>query len=151
MAATPCTKLQHLIYRSFLTSALIPLVVIELVLLCIYFGITHYISLKYRDTLLLEATTSLQEITSREAGGIDSQLRDVTRHAVIMQRDHERFFRNQGVCYLPQGEPQFRRHPTARCTSPKTTAAQGLYYSSSTNVGDEEMRKADASEAWTRS
>ena len=127
MAATPSTKLQHLIYRSFLTSALIPLVVIELVLLCIYFGITHYISLKYRDTLLLEATTSLQEITSREAWSIDSQLRDVTRHAVIMQRDHERFFRDRAACHLPQGEPQFRRHANGALYKSENNGGASLY------------------------
>lgn len=146
MAATPSTKLQHLIYRSFLTSALIPLVVIELVLLCIYFGITHYISLKYRDTLLQEATTSLQEITSREAWSIDSQLRDVTRHAVIMQRDHEHFFRNLSACNLPQGEPQFRRHPNGALYKSENNGGASLYYSSATSIGPEEMRKARCSE-----
>lgn len=147
MAATPSTKLQHLIYRSFLTSALIPLVVIELVLLSIYFGITHYISMKYRATLLEEATTSLQEILSREAGSIDSQLSDVTRHAVLMQRDHERFFRNPESCLLPQGEPQFRRHANGALYKSENNGGASLYYSSSTTIGPEEMRKARCSEA----
>jgi len=143
----PKTKhLQQLIYNSFTSSAMIPLIVIELLLLLLYFGINHYISSRHQQALLAEVTTSLQEVSSREAASIDNQLKDVSRHAIIMQRSHEHFFRSQKFCDLPNGEPQFASHENGAFYKINNNGGSSLYYSSTTAIGPEELRKARCSE-----
>jgi len=140
------TRLQPLIYDSFLSSALIPFVVIEVVLLSIYFGINHYISAKHQQALLAEVTRSMQEIAGREANGIDNQLKDVTRHAIIMQNDHQLFFRNAGTCALPNGEPRLARHENGALFKTVDNGGSSVYYSSLTHLGPAEMHKVRCSE-----
>jgi len=82
-------NIQSLIYRNYFKSSLIPILVIEMTLLLLYFGINFYISERNRATLLNEATKNIKEITSREVTGINRQLLAVTDLALIMKHDHE--------------------------------------------------------------
>lgn len=76
-------SLKSLIYKSYLSSALVPVFAIELVLLLLYFGVTFFISQKSQDILLDEAKLALNEIASREAGHIDMLFSEVKRDMAI--------------------------------------------------------------------
>lgn len=144
---TPAKKLHSIIYSSFLTSAIIPLIVVELFLLIVYFGITHYISARHREALLTEVTTDLQEIASRETANIDGRLKEVSRLSLIMQQDHEMFFSRSDTCLLPNAEPTFARHANGAWYKTRNNGGSSLYYSSSTTIGPEQIQKARCSEA----
>ncbi len=139
-------SINSLIYRNYLTSSLIPILTIEVVLLLLYFGINFYISGKNQQTLLNEATHSIQEIASREVTGINSQLEEVTRLALIMQREHEAFFASPEACYLPHGEPLLSVHENRALYKSKDNGGSVLYYSNTTPIGEAERHKARCSE-----
>lgn len=145
MSAFQAIKLQSLVYRDFLRSSLIPLLVIELLLLALYFGINLYISEVNRTTLVTEVKQSLGEITSNEALRVNQHLQEVTRTAMMMKLDHELFF-NSERCYLPYGEPDFKTHANGVFYKTNPTGAS-VYYSSSTEIGEHEVKKATCSES----
>ena len=139
-------NIQTLIYRNYLKSSLIPIFVIELTLLLLYFGINYYISDRNRTTLLNEATANIREIASREVASINRQLMEVNDLAVIMQRDHQAFFTNPEACYFPHGEPQFQTHANGAFFKPVNNGGSSLYYAKTTIMGETEQRKARCSE-----
>lgn len=139
--------LHTLIYRSFLTSSLIPIFAIELLLILLYFGVSTFITTKSQETLYSEATQSLREITKREAYQINQQLQEVSRTARILQNDHELFFSRKDFCTLPHGKPEFAVHQNGAYYKRNDNGGSSLYYSSSTTVGETEKQKALCSEA----
>ncbi|MCK4621342.1 MAG: diguanylate cyclase [Desulfuromonadales bacterium] len=139
-------NIQSLIYRNYLTSSLVPIFTIEVVLLLLYFIINLYISEKNQLALLEEVTQNLQEITSREVTNINNQLKEISRYAVVIQRDHEAFFSNTDACFFPHSEPEFGIHENSVYYKLKNNGGGSLYYSSSTVMGDAEKFKARCSE-----
>lgn len=146
-------NLNSLVSRSFLRSALVPILVIEVALLLLYFGINSHVAERNRETLLHEAVRNIQEIASREVANIDEQLGEATRLSLIMQRDHEAFFAKedfaggtQDALPLPGGEPAFGVHENGAFYKTKDNGGASLYYASTTRIGAAERRKARRSE-----
>ncbi len=140
------SNIYSLIYRSYLVSALIPIIVIEVVLLLLYFGVNLYISSRNEQLLLTEAVNEIHEITAREVANIDIRLNEISRLALIMQDDHQRFFASMTGCALPQGEPVFATHDNGAYFKVKDNGGASLYYASSTSIGEDERTKARCSE-----
>ena len=139
-------SIHSLIYGNYLKSALIPILVIEVTLLLLYFGINYYISEKNRSTLLSEATKNIEEIASREVLSINRQLEEISDLAVIMQRDHQAFFSREDSCFLPNREPRFAGHDNGAYYKTTDNGGGSLYYSATTKIGPTEMQKARCSE-----
>ena len=139
-------SINSLVYRKFLLSALIPILVIEVTLLILYFSINRHIARENQVMLLAEATENLQEIASREVSGINRQLQEIHHLSQIMQRDHEAFFADEDRYYLPNGEPEFGVHSNGVTYKLRDNGGASLYYSSSTAMGETELRKARRSE-----
>lgn len=57
-------SLHRIIYKNYLSSALLPIFAIELVLLLLYFGVSYFITQKSQELLQEEATQNLMEITN---------------------------------------------------------------------------------------
>ncbi len=142
------SNLQAVIYRSYLTSALVPILMIELVLLMLYFGTNSYISSQNQTTLLTEVAQHLQEVTQREAAKIDTQLNEVSRYAAIMQQAHQDFFANlaTGRCLLPDNAANYRFHANGVFYKHVNTGGSGLYYSANTELQAAQFHKARCSE-----
>lgn len=139
-------SLQSIIYRHYLTSSLVPIFAIEMVLLILYFGINLYISQKNQETLRWEVILNLEEITSREVANINNQLKEISRYAVMMQSDHERFFTGRDNCRFHNGEADFGFHENGVYYKIQDNGGASLYYSSSTPMGEDERKKASCSE-----
>lgn len=138
-------SLNRIIYKSYLSSALVPIFVIELVLLLLYFGITHLMTQKSQELLSDEARNTLVEISKRETTQIALQLEEVTRLSRMMRSDHEHFF-TSGACVLPNGMPQFKRHANGVYYKEIDNGGSSVYYAATTKLGEEEYRKARCSE-----
>lgn len=139
-------SLQSLISRSFLTSSVVPILVIEVLLLLLYFGINSYITSRNKLALLDEVTLSLQEVSRREVATINAQFQEVSRYARIIQKDHQRFFADSGYCLLPIHPPEFGVHENGAYYKLSNNGGSSLYFSSSTKIGPTELRKARCSE-----
>jgi diguanylate cyclase (GGDEF)-like protein len=116
------------------------------VLIVLYFVINFYISDKSQKILLQQATNNLQEISSREAGNLNNQLKEVSRYALLLQRDHQTFFANTPACFLTADEPQFATHENGAYFKLNNNGGSSLYYSSTTKIGEAEKHKARCSE-----
>ena len=143
------SNLQSVIYRSYLTSSLVPLLMIELVLLVLYFGTNSYIASQNQATLLTEVSLHLQDITLREAAKINTQLIEVTRDAKMLQQNHQSFFRDfaAGECLVANHSDVYRIHPNGAYYKWLNTGGSSLYYAASSVDSDLQLKKAHCSES----
>lgn len=141
-------SLKSLISHSYLTSSVLPILMIELLLLLLYFGINSYMTSQNKKALLAEVSLSLQEISKHEVASINSQLNEVARCARIVQRDQQRFFAHPERCILPNSEPAFGYHANGAYYKLTNNSGSSLYYSSTTPIGPTEARKALCTEAF---
>lgn len=139
--------LQKVIYKNMLLSSLIPIVIIEVALLVLYFGINLYTSNQNESTLSEEVLGNLQHITAREAQSIDHQLEEVSRLSSIMQHDHQRFFSNLGNCTRQAQSPEYIEHNNGAFFSPINNGGSSVYYASTTEMTSQARRKAICSES----
>lgn len=140
-------SLQRLIYRSYLSSSLVPIFAIELVLLLLYFGINQYLSERQQETLLAEVNRGLVEISSREASLINNRLQSLSRMTKILRLEHENFFRHPDSCALPNGEPDLQQAPSGAWYKAADNGGGSVYYSATTLIGDHERWKMRCSES----
>ena len=138
-------SLHRLIYKNYLSSSLLPIFAIELLLLLLYFGVSHFITQKSQELLQKEATQNLVEITKREAQNINQHLEEISHLATLMRKDHEHFFASSG-CYLPNAEPIFARHPNGAYYKTIDNGGSSLYYSALAKMGEKEHMQSRCSE-----
>ena len=142
----PKQPLQTIIYRNLLASSLIPILIIEVALLLMYFGINLHVSQQNQSTLFDQVTSNLQQLTSREAGAINQQLLSITKMATMMQRDHERFFERFENCQRKADSPDYQTHPNGAFYKQTDDGRSSLYYAATTPINDLARRKAACSE-----
>ena len=78
--------------KSFFKTALIPILIVELVLLGLYFLSTHYVVKKNLELLNTNALETILEISSIEAQGFDDKLKEISRHNLSLQAEHQKMF-----------------------------------------------------------
>ena len=85
-----CSVVQY----SFLKTALIPILTVELILLGLYFFATNYITEKNVALLRSNAIETVSEISKAEARNFDSQLQEIGRNSRSLQVEHQTLFSN---------------------------------------------------------
>lgn len=139
-------SLNGLIYKSYLTSTLIPIFTIEVILLLLYFGVTYFITQKSQEILLNEATQNLSEIVVRESNSINAQFSEVSRSLKLIELDHTRFFQKQ-ECYLPNKEPIFGYHANGAFYKKADNGGSSIYAPKSFEMNKERLEKIRCSES----
>ncbi len=139
-------SLNTLIYKSYLTSTLIPIFTIEVVLLLLYFGVTYFITQKSQEILLSEATQNLSEIVVRESRNINSQFEEVSRGLELLRLDHTRFFEDD-VCSFPNKEAIFARHANGALYKKVDNGGASIYAPNNFEINAARQRKIECSEA----
>lgn len=142
------TSFRKLIKKEYVRAALIPIIIIEIMLLLLYFGINHYKNIKTRDTLLEEAKINLSEISKREAEKIDVQLAQVSNYARLLQRENQRFFSNPSVFNLPAAPPVLKVAPNGTMYKVNNNGGGSIYYSDFIPFTEASYRKARETEAF---
>lgn len=140
------SRLGKILSIHFIKFSLIPILVVEITLLIMYFSINSYISTKSTDLLLQEAQSHSQAILENEANFISEKLTDISKLALILQYEHQAIFANPKNFGLPNGEPQFAKAPNGVLYKTNKYGAS-LYYSSSTPQTKETLYKAKFTEA----
>jgi signal transduction histidine kinase len=134
--------LQRLIWRSYLTSALVPVFFIELALVAAYFITNSVIREQNITTLQHIATEQLQYIAQQQAGILSSQLASVAHNADLLRRHAERAFVTP---FVPDAEESSRYALSQDGTLYTTQGLPGraaLIYSKLTHIGESERAKA---------
>lgn len=139
-------SLKTLIYKSYLSSTLIPIFTIEVVLLLLYFGVTYFITQKSQEILLDEAMQNLSEIVVRESHTINAQFEEASRGLDLLRLDHMRFF-EKGVCVLPNKEPLFGYHQNGAFYKKRDNGGASIYAPKSFEMTEERLEKIRCSES----
>ncbi len=84
--------LGSVVKRSFLKTALIPIMTVEVVLLSLYLVSNHYIVEKNLELLRNNALETISDISISEARNIDDQLREISRNNRSLQVEHQALF-----------------------------------------------------------
>lgn len=137
--------LQSIIYKNFLKASLIPILVIELTLIILYFGINYYISKQNLQTLLEGAKFNLTEISKKEAKIIDQGLNHITSLSSMLQKEHEAFFKNPDGFGYPNGKPILKT-ASNKVLYKENKIGSSVYVSSKTKITPENLAKFQKSE-----
>ena len=142
----PETKLKKILTSHFIKYSLIPIFVVEVALLILYFAINAYIALKNTDLLLNEAQSHTEEVLKNESKIISDKLNEVSRLAKVLQFEHEAIIKNPNGFGLPNGKPSF--DVAENGVFYKTNkVGSSLYYSANTKMNEEQIAKATYTEA----
>lgn len=139
---------KQLIKKEFVRSALIPIIIIELMLLILYFSINAYKTYRTRITLLQEVKLNIGEIASREAGNINMELSKISGYANLIKRENERFFKDPSKFTLPDVKPVLKVAPNGTMYKENNNGGGSIYYSGLTKFGPEQFKKAELTEAF---
>ena len=142
-------KKKHLgkiLSNHFIKFSLIPILVVEVALIVLYFSINSYISSKNINLLLNEAQSHSQAILENEARNISDKLAEVSKIASMLQFEHQNIMSNPQRFGLPNGKPQFDVAPNGAYFKTNQMGAS-LYYSAQTKMGEKEKSKATFTEA----
>lgn len=139
---------KQLIKKEFVRSALIPIIIIELMLLILYFSINAYKTYRTRITLLQEVKLNVGEIASREAGNINMELSKISGYANLIKRENERFFKDPSKFTLPDVKPVLKVAPNGTMYKENNNGGGSIYYSGLTKFGPEQFKKAELTEAF---
>lgn len=139
--------IQRFISRRFFKAALLPLLVIELALLILYFSINVYNDHQTRGTLQKISKSHLQEIAIDQSDKISEQLSAVTSLASVLQKETERFFAVPSLFPLPEENNPYAFAPNGVYHKVNNNGGASLFYSTLFPVGAEEKKKAEQTEA----
>jgi len=138
--------LGKILSNHFVRFSLIPILVVEVALIVLYFSINSYISSKNINLLLNEAQSHSQAILENEARNISDKLAEVSKIGSILQFEHQNIMSNPQRFGLPNGKPQFNIAPNGAFYKTNPVGAS-LYYSAQTKIGEKERSKASFTEA----
>lgn len=79
----------HLIRQNYIRSALAPILVIEVMLIVLYFAINSYITDRFSELTLQESKSNLQEVIDSQANNIDLQLNEISRSLGMLRDEQE--------------------------------------------------------------
>lgn len=139
-------NLGKILSNHFIKFSLIPILVVEVALIVLYFSINSYISSKNINLLLHEAQSHSQAILENEATNISDKLAEISRIASMLQFEHQNIITNPQQFGLPNGKPNF--DVASNGVFYKTNkVGSSLYYSAQTKIGEKERNKAIFTEA----
>ncbi len=87
-------KLEKLIYKNYLKTALTSILFIELVLIIIYFNASNNMIKTSMNFVLKDINTNVSEIVQKEMEHIDLKFSKVETIAKILQNEHKVYFKD---------------------------------------------------------
>ncbi len=140
-------SLRSLIKKEFVRSALIPIAVIEVLLLVLYFSINFYKDLQTRNTLLKEVQENIQEISEREQAKINFELRQISDIAKILQNDNQRILLRPDLVQKPNEKPIFKEWENGVIYKENDNGGSSIFVSAHQQKTPELWEKLEFSEA----
>jgi PAS domain S-box-containing protein len=135
--------LSRFVFRELFKTSLIPLLIIELALVLLYFGINAYNHRQTIATLEQESTSHLEEIVSAQARILSEQLAAISDLALVLQAESKRFYDTPDLAPPPSvPQPTFAVAANGVYYQTSNTGGGSLFYSARTPIGPDERRKA---------
>ena len=140
-------SLKNFISREFFKAALLPLLIIEITLLTLYFLMSTYLIDKSIKTLSNDRLSHLLEITNSQALIISEQLHCIADLSAVLQAETGRFFDTPDHFITPDPAPEFGFAPNGVYYKLENNGGSSLFYSSRQSIGPKEKTKALHSES----
>ena len=140
-------KLAQFISSQFFKAALLPLLVIEVALVVLYFSINLFNDHQTKNTLEAISKSQLQQIAVSQADTISRQLGDVTSLSGILMKETGRFFAAPELFPGPPAPAKFGVAPNGVYYKTADNGGASLFYSARTSIGAAEMKQASSTEA----
>jgi len=141
-------SLKSILYSSFFKTSLLPIIIIEVTLLVLYFGISHYILSQDKDSLSGQIKNNLKLILEKEAQSIDFHLNKVYESAKILQQQQQNIFENQSKYLKIAQNSEYKLAPNKVFYKVKNDGGASLYYGARATIGEKEKRKVFLSESF---
>ncbi len=140
-------SLKRYISQRFFKAALLPLLVIELALIIVYFAVNNYNAFQTGHTLEKISKSHLQEITTGQAARINVQLQSVTSLAHVLQHETELFFNEPNLFVRTANAANYDFAQNGVYYKLKDNGGCSLYYSALYPIRDAAKKKAAESES----
>ena len=141
MNTTKKLQLKKILSSHFVKFSLIPILIVEITLLILYFSINKYISTENTEFLLNQAQINTKELLKKESSIINDKLTEISQLTTILQKEHESIFAKADKYDFRNNEAQFAI--AANNVFYKTNKdGASIYYSSKTKITDVERKKA---------
>jgi signal transduction histidine kinase len=140
-------QLQKLLSHQFLKSSLIPILTIELILLGLYFGVNHYISIQTKETLISQVKNVALPLVENNATLVNIQLNELARQSKSAALQTQNWMTNPEKYSSLQKEPTFTLNKTGAMVK-KDNGGCGLFYGKNQkSAPQDKTKKALNSEA----
>ena len=140
-------NLQQLIHRRLLINSLVSILVIEITLLALYFGINSYTSSQRQEMLTEHAIEHLDHVLSREAYFMDVQLAEVEHLSNLLRQAAIRFYTQLEECKQDQIEElNYLVDERGVLFNKDINGNASLYYAATTPDSPSKMQRAVCSE-----
>lgn len=140
-------SIRQIIYREYVKTALLPILMVALILIMLHFVIIYYVEGLVKDALLEEAKFNITEITSREVKNINLTIDQIMQHAQILQKENERLFNNPEAFGSVNEMPLFEVAKNGVTYKTNNNGGSSVWYSSLTTMTDLTLEKAVRTEA----
>lgn len=137
--------IKSILIKYFVKYALLPIILIEVSLLLLYFGINYYISKETSNKMKEEYLKNGKDLLGKESKRIEQMLLEIKNTTTIMQKEHEQILSNPKN-YNVVNKPNFTVAPNGAYYK-TTKTGSSLYYSGDTKITKEERNKAILTEA----
>lgn len=142
-------SLQKLLSKSFFQAALIPLIVIELTLLVMYFGISTFMVNKSKNSLYEEIKVNVNSILQNEANNINFKLKEVSNLALILQDEQQRMFeKKENILAITDNSIKFDFAPNNVYYKLNDNGGSSVFYGINHKIENEQIQKALFTEAF---
>lgn len=141
-------SLKSILYNTYFKTALVPLIVIEITLLILYFGISKYIVSNTKNLSSQEIKTNLLNISQKETQEINYQLKEISNIALIAQYEQEKIFKEKDEILKNIKAPEFKYAKNGTFYKVNNDGGASLLYAATTNIGKKEKEKAIFTEAF---
>lgn len=92
--------LAHLIKIEYLKSIIVPLLVVETMLLIVYFWSSSFVTEATKNTLITETKVNIKEISLRSATIINNDFKAIAKRTELFQNQHENFFKEYNPLHV---------------------------------------------------
>lgn len=147
MKADKKISLRNFISREFFKAALLPLLVVGVTLLALYFFMNAYLLDKSIDTLRADRYSHLMYITETQSQIIGEQLHAISDLSLVLQTQTCRFYNHPEQFPIPPTATKFGFAPNGVYYKRDDNGGCSLYYSGLNAVGAKEKEKALRSES----
>jgi len=137
--------LSKLLSKHFIRFSIVPILIIEVSLLLIYFLVNYYIGNQNLHALHDDAIKTSKVVLKNEASRIDATLKEVSMQAKMMQDNHQYIFKNLDNLKILTN-PEFAKADNGVFYKTNKEGSS-VYYSSKTIIDEKETQKAIQTEA----